>query len=191
MKPFSESLRYEYDLTPDSLVIDAGGFEGNWFSEIFRRYGCWIDVYEPSYRHHMICSIAAFDLGATAQCRIRPFHAGLGGSARSEKFKVSGDGSGVFAPEGRDEVVDIWDASTCLTGMNISVLKLNIEGMEYEVLESLIDAGDISKIKNIQCQFHNCVPNWEDRYHNLCKELGKTHEQEWDSAPIWTNWRLR
>src|ERR671925_1294606 len=40
-------LRLEYDLNPDSLVLDVGGYEGQWASDIFGRYACHIHIFEP------------------------------------------------------------------------------------------------------------------------------------------------
>jgi hypothetical protein len=37
----------EYDLNADSVCIDIGGYEGQWASDIFGRYGCTIHVFEP------------------------------------------------------------------------------------------------------------------------------------------------
>ena len=42
-----KQLRYDYDLSPDSVVIDVGGYEGDFVSEIYARYRCKIYVFEP------------------------------------------------------------------------------------------------------------------------------------------------
>ena len=42
------SMRWHYDdLTESSLVIDLGGFKGEFASEINKRYGCKVLVFEP------------------------------------------------------------------------------------------------------------------------------------------------
>jgi len=38
-------LRYAYDLNPDSTVLDLGGYEGQWASNLFSRYLCNIYVF--------------------------------------------------------------------------------------------------------------------------------------------------
>jgi hypothetical protein len=50
MKDFQESDRYDYPLTPDSFVIDAGGYEGNWAAEINHKYRAHVLVFEPVQR---------------------------------------------------------------------------------------------------------------------------------------------
>ena len=43
-------LRFDYDLTPDSHVLDLGGYEGQWASDLYARRRCRIDVFEPVTR---------------------------------------------------------------------------------------------------------------------------------------------
>ena len=33
--------------TPDDVVFDIGGFEGNWAGDIQARFGCEVHVFEP------------------------------------------------------------------------------------------------------------------------------------------------
>lgn len=40
---------------------------------------------------------------------------------------------------------------------DIGLMKINIEGGEYELLERMIELGIINKVKDIQIQFH-CHP---------------------------------
>jgi hypothetical protein len=42
-----EELRYAYPLTDDSLVIDLGGYKGQWASDIYARYNCRVFIFEP------------------------------------------------------------------------------------------------------------------------------------------------
>ena len=47
-------LLYDVPVTTDSLVIDAGGYEGEWTATMIARYGCRSEVFEPvpSYADH-------------------------------------------------------------------------------------------------------------------------------------------
>lgn len=42
-----ETLRLDYPLDSNSIVIDAGGFEGKWASSISEKYNPTIYVLEP------------------------------------------------------------------------------------------------------------------------------------------------
>jgi hypothetical protein len=39
--------QFEYALDEHSLVLDLGGYEGQWTSDIVARYGCRVHVFEP------------------------------------------------------------------------------------------------------------------------------------------------
>lgn len=191
MKHFSEQMRYDYPLDCNSVVVDAGGYQGNWFAEMFRRYGCSITVYEPGYQFFLQCSIVAHELNPGCD-RINVLRKGLGRVEEDFMFLINGDSTGMYCNNGSIEKVHIADVNLELGHISpVDVLKLNIEGMEFDVLEALTDSGLIQKIKNIQVQFHNCVPDYKVRYKNLQDALRQTHEQEWDSAPLWENWRLK
>lgn len=73
---------------------------------------------------------------------------------------------------------------------SIDLMKINIEGSEYDVLECLIDAGLQHKVKNFQVQFHRLGRNYEDRYGRIKKYLSKSHKTTYSFPYIWENWLL-
>ena len=73
----------------------------------------------------------------------------------------------------------------------IDLMKINIEGGEYDLLEHLIDFGYVKYIKNIQVQFHDLLPNAEQRMLMIQRELEKTHNLTYQYLFVWENWRLK
>ena len=73
----------------------------------------------------------------------------------------------------------------------IDLMKINIEGGEYDLLEHLIKTGWIDKIINIQVQFHDFVENAEARMLAIQNDLAKTHELTYQYKFVWENWRLK
>ena len=56
---------------------------------------------------------------------------------------------------------------------NVSVLKMNIEGGEYDILDSM-DSDDFSKIDQITVSFHDWIhPEWKDKTENALDKLRK------------------
>jgi hypothetical protein len=43
-------FRFDYPLDSRSLVLDVGGYEGQWASDVYARYRCRIMVFEPVAR---------------------------------------------------------------------------------------------------------------------------------------------
>lgn len=194
MIPFTESLRHEYPLTPDSIVIDAGGYEGSFAKTIAEKYGCRVYVYEPVLEHAagILRRIEHTPLAAL----IKVLNAGLGANDRREKFGVKGDQTGIACDGNREEEVQIVAIDQALvvlagTDRQVDLLKLNIEGMEFEVLEALLDRGLTHRFNNIQVQFHNNLPRAEQRRDYIKNLMLLNHRITWDADWVWTNFELR
>ena len=70
-------------------------------------------------------------------------------------------------------------------------MKINIEGGEFELLERLIQTGLISRIKNIQVQFHNIAVESTKRMEKIHQGMYKTHQPTFQYKFVWENWVLR
>lgn len=185
-----ETLRLDYDLDPGSLVLDAGGYRGNFAADIFCRFGCRIEVFEPvgpfaeaserRFAHNPLVTVHRF---------------GLGGESRGDSILVDeGASSAVLAPvgvEAKREKIEIRDVVEVIDGLDreeIDLLKVNIEGGEFELLERLLSAGRASAIRHLQIQFHPRVPDAQSRRRAIQEGLSATHRQMWDYPWIWESW---
>jgi FkbM family methyltransferase len=188
-----ETLRLDYDLEPDSLVLDAGGYLGHWSADIFCKFSCRIEVYEP------VESFAA----ATAtrferNPRIAVHHYGLGGENRRDSILLDEVGSSsVLTPVGVDaaraeiELRDVVEVIDELDRDEIDLLKINIEGGEFELLERLLAAGQADRFRYLQIQFHSGAPAAESRRGAIRDDLARTHRLMWDYPWIWESWERR
>lgn len=182
---YSEELRLTYRLGPDSLVVDAGGYRGDWASEINRRYGCSVRVLEPIKQfYHRIADRFA------GNHRVQVYNFGLGAVAGTADFGIQNDSTGKFAGATEREVVRIEGIEDVMKeiGRDLGLMKLNIEGGEFEVVEKLLDTGLIARIQNLQVQWHPVVPNAEARWAVIQGRLPKTHHLTFDSGWVWQNW---
>lgn len=74
----------------------------------------------------------------------------------------------------------------------IGLMKVNIEGSEYPLLERLIETNAISKINRLLVQFHYIDKNSYQRMNKIWKELEKTHNLIWYFRPyVWEYWELK
>lgn len=188
-----ETLRLDYDLDPGSLVLDAGGYRGNFAADVFCRFGCRIEVFEP---------VAPFARGIESRFAHNPLvtvhRVGLGGESRRDSILVDeGASSAVLAPVGVEaerEEIEIRDVVEVMDGLDhdeIDLLKINIEGGEFELLERLLSAGRTSRIRHLQIQFHPGLPDAESRRRAIQRGLSGTHRQIWDYPWIWESWERR
>ena len=186
---FTEQIRYEYpSLDENSIVIDAGAYEGQWALQIFHRYHCAIYAFEPMPPHHS-------DLEEKFKgTKIQLVPAGLGAYTRYTVMGLKGDMSGQHTdgPLSRVLVISANHFIAEKVKTEVDLLKLNVEGMEYEILESMLKpVGTIDKIKNLQIQFHGVVNHSGARYAMIRESLQETHELTHDYGMVWQLWRLK
>ena len=183
-----QKLRFNYHLDKNSVVIDLGGYEGQWASDLFGRYQCPILVFEPvqSFANRM-------EKRFTGNDNITIYSYGLGASSRYEQIHVAGDSSSIYRNKGIKEkikIIDIkdWMSEHLEADQDIDLMKINIEGGEYELLERLVETNLISRINNIQVQFHEIANDSYDRMKQIQKNLINTHEPTYQYKFVWENW---
>lgn len=191
--PFSEHQRYVYELEPTSVVLDVGAYEGAFTREIIRRHGCRVYAFEPIARHFE--ALSALDAP-----NLQVFDFGIGGNDRTERISLSGDSSSVFAVDGRSEgeapseQIQIRSLAHVLETLDlhyVDLLKLNVEGCEYEILEHLLDSGLAERFGDIQVQFHRLVPDADARRDAIRERLAATHRVTYEEPFVWENHRRR
>ena len=183
------TLRYDYDLNKNSVVLDLGGFKGEWASKIYGRYGCRVEIFEP---------VPAFANRIQEHFKdvteVNVHCLGLGARARQETIWIEGEASSAYRADDKKNMVEIHivDIAKWLAEANIEeidLIKLNIEGAEYELLDRMIETGIHAKCRDIQVQFHDLFPDAEVHMNKIGAALLKTHHLTYDYKFVWQNWR--
>lgn len=184
---FRESIRYEYDLNHDSVVLDCGGYHGEFAAKIIEKYGCRVHVLEPVHEWWAECVTR---LHGNELATIHKF--GIGMFTGTKRFTLHGDMTGEFCNDGAKQNVIILSASSIFAMIGqCDLMKVNIEGGEFDVLVDMIRTRTISRCKNIQVQWHQVVPDAESRRNAIMARLGDTHELQWDFGWTWQSWRRK
>ena len=182
-------LRLLYPLTPHSVVFDVGGYLGDFTAELVSRYDCNVWLFEPIPDFYHTC-VQRFLAASKVVCL--PY--GLSDKPAILEIKQDADASGAFNPVSSLKPVksvefrDFASAYRDTQADKIHLLKINIEGGEYSLIQHLIDSGLINKIEHIQVQFHNFFPNAISERDRLRSLLAQTHRQEWCFPFIWESW---
>lgn len=177
---FKEEIRHEYPLTEDSLVFDIGGYKGEWSKIIYDRYKSRIYCFEPVFK------IMNDDI------EIYPI--ALGGHDRSEDVRIAADATGIYCNVGEAKTITIVDIMRFIEGHmieKIDLMKINIEGMEYELLNRLLNADWVKNITDIQVQFHRISTGSDEMMWNIQDKLRETHYPTYQYRYVWENWRLK
>lgn len=182
------TLRLDYDLNEDSVVFDIGGYNGDFSEKIIKKYNPNIFCFEPIREFYN--EIAKKNIE-----KIGAYNFGLGGSTRKDKIFLLDDASSIFDYSDDSEnieidIVDIYDFIKDNNIKRINLMKINVEGCEYEILNRLISTGLISIIDNIQVQFHNFVEDSKSLKDKISRDLIKTHRLTYQYEFIWENWKI-
>lgn len=186
-----ETLRLNYELNMNSIVFDLGGFEGQWTNDIYERYHCQIFVFEPvkSFYNNILMRFKGID-------KIKPYNIGLSNDNKTCEISLDQDGSSLYKKRDKTQTIELVNAIDFLEINKISkidLMKINIEGGEYDLLEYLISNDYIRNILDIQIQFHDCPEiNGKGRMKRIQSELSKTHALTYQYYPyVWENWRRK
>ena len=182
-----QTLRLDFkDLDVGGTVFDLGGYKGDWTAEIDARYRTTTYIFEPIAEFHaQICS------RFQSNPRIRPFQFGLGVGDAQIAMRLSADGTGAFAAGAGDETVRITGIGEFMSVQGIDqidLMKINIEGGEFDLLEHLAASGEIKRIRRLQVQFHDFVPDAIRRRAKIASALAQTHRQVWCYYFVWEEW---
>ena len=184
-----ETHRLNYPLSSNSIVLDAGGYHGEWAQKINEKYGSKVYVLEP---------ISSYYNGLLEKFKdnesIRVFNFGLSSAPGRFSINLDNASSSLYKPgTGKEEIeISTLDLFMMKEGIEeIDLFKINIEGSEFDLLEDIINKGIQAKIKNIQVQFHVFVQNCESRRNWIREELSKTHECVYNYEYIWEGWKIK
>ena len=186
-----ETLRLDYPLDTSSVVFDVGGYEGDFAAAIHERYGCTVHVFEPV---ETFFEILRKRFVGNDRVIIHPF--GLGGRTETVTMNLEANSSS-HVKDGdtsdgtiKAEIVSFSDFIQREGIQKVDLMKVNIEGAEFDLLDHMIVKGNMPMIGNLQVQFHRFVPNAPSRRHALRSSLRLTHELTYEFYFVWENWRL-
>lgn len=185
-----ENLRINYALTSNSIVFDVGGYKGWFATEIFCKYGSNIYIFEPVNEFYIYIK-NKFSMND----KVRSFNFGLAGEDKIVNINMLDNSSSVYLKGDDNEMIQLKSIVSFIEFYDIKeidLIKINIEGGEYELLESLIESNYINIFRNIQVQFHDFLfENTKERMNKIQESLSKTHELTYQYEFVWENWKIR
>ena len=179
--------RLNYDLGHDSVVLDLGGYYGEWTRAISERYNCVVHVFEPVAEHYQVLASKLAGMHG-----IFPHRFALADRDGKSVIRHSMDSSSMHLLSGKTEEIDLVDICTFMEGEGIGhvdLMKINIEGSEYDLMEHMIANRVHHRVRDIQVQFHKMFPDSYHRREQIRSALMQTHRLTYDYLFVWENWR--
>jgi len=182
---FKEEMRYNYPLNENSLVWDVGGYKGDFAYGIHDKYKCEVEVFEPIENFYMQIQ-SRFNNNPL----ITTHNFGFSDKDSTGYISLANDGSSLHnRGVERSVPVILRDIFAYIDGYKyIDLVKINIEGEEYALLERILDTGIAGMFTFIQVQFHTFIPNAKERRATIQELLKRTHKLNWNYDFIWESW---
>jgi FkbM family methyltransferase len=185
-----DNLRYNYpNLNEESIVFDIGGYHGNFALKIYEKYKSNIYVFEPVTT---FCEIIKNKIKNIDKITLLPY--GLGSKNFKTNIALLNDSASTFRKSKNYQTIEIKDIVEFMELKNIetiSLVKINIEGGEFDLLESIIANNLAYKFENIQVQFHRDIKHAHKRMMNIRNNLLSTHHLTFCYDFVWENYELR
>jgi FkbM family methyltransferase len=188
--------RLKYPLTSESIVFDLGGYKGDFAANIYDKYNCYVYIFEPVKKYYLYCE-NRFQKNKKIKC----FNYGLSNENGSFLISLDDDRSSLIKnnisepclPALQEKVLikSFSEELKILEVEHIDLLKINIEGSEFILLQDIITKRLIAKIEHLQVQFHTFYPNSKKLRDEIREKLSETHEQEWNYPFVWESWKKK
>lgn len=182
-------LLNDFSLSEDSVVFDVGGYKGDWAALINEKYKSDVYIFEPvpdflefmriRFRNNMKIHIHTF---------------GLSSVSKWVDFSLSKDASQELKnSSGSLEIRDIDDVLKSYSTKfgKIDLIKINIEGAEYDLISRLISTDKIKDVKVLLVQFHLFDDPHAALYADLVQSLSRTHDCFWKYPFVWECWTMK
>ncbi len=174
------------ELSSESVVIDLGGYKGEWSKKIFDRYGCFIDIYEPA--SEFVVSIKS-TFEKELNTRVKVYESAVGCS--NTRVSLVLDGLGTRTVKDENGEVNTTSIIQILSNRSVDLLKMNIEGDEYDVFDAIFSNDLTKNLKSVLVQFHPVDDNSIQRYTTIAQELSKSHVCAFRYPFIWEKWCVK
>ena len=187
----NKHVLHDVDISSDSVVVDVGAFTGGWAQHMVDRYDPIIYAFEPNPK-----SLAALHEKAASNPKLHPMPYGLGDEDLTVDFTLNGLGSSMC--DERTDHSDLQRIKVEIAAIDrvwkdlnlgrVDLIKINIEGAEFPLLDKMIKTDLIKEVDCFLIQFHEWHPGAYRKRRRIQAELSKTHRLEWDYHFIWEKW---
>jgi len=182
-----ERLKYKFKLKSNGLVLDFGGYVGEFTSKLSRlNPEMSFLVFEPVPNFYDEClrrfsknqKISVLPYGVTSNGRNIDL-AIDGPRTRNSQLGVNL----IFPSKSITEILENLD--------QVELLKMNIEGLEYECLFSILENGSIRKINYLLVQFHNFHIDDEKNYVEIIELISEDFIKIFSYKWKWELWQKK
>ncbi len=181
------------------VVVDLGAWNGDWAAQVQQRYDCTVYSFEPApgaralaeKRLEHVADVQLLPYGlAHEDKQVDMLMCGPGATAYPEAMARLGEDV-AFAQTRQVRMRDVKGVFDELALGRVDLLKVNIEGGEYDLLDRLIETEYVARCRSLLIQFHEWFPNAYARRRKIHHGLKRTHDLDFSDYFVWERWTRR
>jgi len=177
---------------PNPIIFDVGGYKGHFSDLILKTLpGAKIFIFEPVYLYYKFLVKKYIN-----NKNIKIFNFALSGHKLKKKISYDDDKSSIYnssilSPGELVDVISITDFLKQNQIKQVNLIKINIEGDEYDLLSDLINKNKIDIFDQLLIQFH--YYKFEDyiNFKNLRLSILKTHDEYYNLNFVWSKYIIK
>ena len=188
-----ETCRLNYPrLNADSIILDLGGNVGDFAYSINKKYNCNVVLFEPYPRYYQAC-VERFKCNE----KIRVFNFGVGDKDGEFRLYDYVEGSSFLSPAIQSKQYELCQIRNILQILSdlkldqVDLMKVDIEGREYDLLQYLIKENKLPITKKYQIEFHGFIENARGKRDYIVSALQKNFEHKWYFDFVWEGWEQK
>jgi len=180
----------KFNLPENPILFDVGGFKGDWVKIAKETYvNPIVYVFEPvkSFYDRIVDRYKGDQ-------HVKVFNFGLSDVSRCETISIDGDSSSVLLKRGHQETIQLKNIIEFIKEEGIyevHLIKINIEGEEYRLMEYLVENPELNIFNNYLIQFHRFVDNCESRRNFLRDKLSEYYEELFNYEFVFEGWSMK
>lgn len=183
------TLRVDYPLNEESVVVDVGGYLGDFAYSLCELYDPYVYIFEPVQEY---CEKIKERFEGNRKVKV--LCCGLAAQSGSAVINIDATSSSLYKESSSRSCEEVqlvgFDEFVSDYGLDfIDLMKINIEGAEYSLLEGILKNGEMGNIGFCQIQFHTFVENAYERRSMIREGLKETHALQWDYPFVWESWK--
>lgn len=180
----------KFDIPENAVIFDVGGYKGDWAQIAMNNYkNPKIYVFEPVKRFYD--EIVSRYQGME---NIKVYNFGLSDDNRDEEISIEGDSSSVFKNNGNTENIKLKNIIEFLFEekiFHVDLIKINIEGEEYRLMEHLTSNPELNIFDNYLIQFHGFIDNYVERRDKIAEKLSVYYNRIFNYDFIFEGWSMK
>jgi len=189
------TLNLSHNLNEDSVVMDLGAYRGKWLYDLLKRNPALAKgkVYAiepvPAFFDTLPKNLIEYPNVQSRMVGVGLENKTLGIQQTNDATSTSSSGNLDIELVTMENILKHWNLD------HVDLLQINIEGLEYELLENWIKTGLIKKFKALQIQFHFTPigpKDSDERKKNIQESLKKLgYTCKFNFNYVWEHWELK